>query len=486
MEILKNLIEIVHKSQIDTLENCKEDNGLLLYKAINEGKVNTTKEAADLLFPNSNHKSLYARRAKKRLLSRIINSILSLNEESNSNDYNKSFVTQTKKLAAVKILLSKGNRSAAIGIAENTIKQAIKYHFTEIVIGLSEILRNHYASPGNSEKYNHFQALLLEYRQLRDYEEQASDRHRELQNLIAQSKTPDETTIKLSIKYADEFQKIIGQYNSHKLNFFAYSLNSIKYQVTKNYKALKTNCEEALNYFNNLPFDSNPPKRAFQSFLIPILITEGQHNEAFQTIQSCLVNTKRGGRNWIAFNQYKIINAFYAEEYQTGYDVMQMIQGHSLYKKLEEEFRVYEAFLHFFSLTDRLDIKRGKFKLGKFLNEVTILEKDKKGMNVNILILQILFLLHQKKWGAIIDRMEPLQNYRYRHLHNDSSTNRSNQFLKLLQLLPKHSFILEPIEKEASPILSELESTPSNLMNHLDMEIVPYIDLWKMIKELLL
>ena len=74
-------------------------------------------------------------------------------------------------------------------------------------------------------------------------------------------------------------------------------------------------------------------------------------------------------------------------------------------------------------------------------------------MNVKILILQILFLLHDKKWGAIIDRMEPLQSYRYRYLHNDSSTDRSNQFLKLLQLLPKHSFVLKPIDKDATPIL---------------------------------
>ena len=486
MKALRNLTSIMLSNRLDVIESSKEDAAMQLFNGINRGVFSTQKEAEEMLFPDANHKGVYYRRARRKLLTRLVNSFLAINEESNSNKYNKAFVDISKKLTAAKILISKGKRNTATLIAEDAIKVAMKYHFTEIVVELAEIIRDFYAVSGIYNKYKVYKEILEEYRTIRALEDLVVDYHRELETRLLKSKNPEKKTIELSKTYAEEARRLSLNHNSFKLNYFTHSIYAIYYQIIKDYDSLKKNSEKALAYFQSLPFDSNLPKRAFLSFLIPILIMEGQFEEANEKIEDCLKDTAKGGRNWIAFNQYKIINAFYAGDYQTGYEVMQLIRQYPLYKKLEEEFRIYEAFLHFFALTGRIKGHKKAFRLGKFLNETPIQGKDKKGMNVNILILQILFLLHDKKWGAIIDRMEPLQSYRYRYLHNDSSTDRSNQFLKLLQLLPKHSFVLEPIEKDAAPILEQLHSTPSNLMNHLDMEIVPYTVIWKMIRELLI
>lgn len=111
--------------------------------------------------------------------------------------------------------------------------------------------------------------------------------------------------------------------------------------------------------------------------------------------------------------------------------------------------------------------------------------RDKSGQNITILILQVIFLLIEKKYSQIIDRMDALSQYTYRYLRNDNSF-RSNCFIKMLILMVKADF--HPVRTKTltaslykrllgSQIITDEKSS--------QVEIMSYDFLWDIILELL-
>ena len=99
--------------------------------------------------------------------------------------------------------------------------------------------------------------------------------------------------------------------------------------------------------------------------------------------------------------QYQILLGFQSGDYQTAQLAYQKSnEAAAAFPQLAEQWAIYQAYLEFL-LPSGPD---NGFRLARFLNNVPSFSKDKRGMNINILILQVLFLLRQGKRGEIIDR----------------------------------------------------------------------------------
>ncbi|MEL6989086.1 MAG: hypothetical protein AAGK97_14835, partial [Bacteroidota bacterium] len=111
--------------------------------------------------------------------------------------------------------------------------------------------------------------------------------------------------------------------------------------------------------------------------------------------------------------------------------------------------------------------------------------KDKRGLNIAILIVHVLFLLHLKKYNQIIDRTEALNQYCYRYLRTDD-TFRSNCFIKMLLQIPKADFNRMRTERYAEKFVNKLRSMPLSVSTQsAEVEFFPYEDLWEITLEML-
>ena len=72
-----------------------------------------------------------------------------------------------------------------------------------------------------------------------------------------------------------------------------------------------------------------------------------------------------------------------------------------------------------------------RFRMARFLNETPLYNKDRRGLNIPILIFQILFLILTKRYDETIDRIEAIEKYTTRYLKKDDNF-RSNCFVKML------------------------------------------------------
>ena len=189
-----------------------------------------------------------------------------------------------------------------------------------------------------------------------------------------------------------------------------------------------------------------------------------------------------------------MILLFHAKQYPKALTILHKVMNEpkfqSLPSNLKEQWLIHEAFMNFFILlkkidTEQLQIPLRKFRVSKFLNEVPTYSKDKRGNNITLIILQILFLLQHKKVDEVIDRMEALNMYCHRYLRKDS-TFRSNCFIKMLMILPQANFNKIAAIRKAQKYINRLQEVPLEEANQgTELEIIPYEVLWEYVLELL-
>lgn len=76
-----------------------------------------------------------------------------------------------------------------------------------------------------------------------------------------------------------------------------------------------------------------------------------------------------------------------------------------------------------------------RFKVSKFLNDTPLYSKDKRGMNIALLVFQIVWLIFARHHNETIDHMEAIEKYSTRYLKRDD-TFRSSCFIKMLLVVP--------------------------------------------------
>ena len=151
----------------------------------------------------------------------------------------------------------------------------------------------------------------------------------------------------------------------------------------------------------------------------------------------------------------------------------------------QEKWKIFEAYLNYIFETEGLDRsllqnnKKRKFRLLRFLNEVPNFTKDKKGFNVSILIIQVLYLLEKGEYDAIINRSEALNVYCSRYLRKDESF-RSSCFIKMLLVMEKEDFKYDRTKVMALKYFKKMVEYAEMEGNEVqDWEVIHYETLWQ-------
>jgi len=117
------------------------------------------------------------------------------------------------------------------------------------------------------------------------------------------------------------------------------------------------------------------------------------------------------------------------------------------------------------------------------LNQVPDYSRDKQGTNIPIILVQILFFLADKKYNKIIDRIESLNLYSYRHLKKDENF-RSQCFIRMISEMVRADFRKTGTIFRTEKLFNKLQAVPiETYPNSAETEIIPYEDLWAMIVE---
>lgn len=466
MEAIIGLHQAIKKSQQNSQKR-RESKIDHLYKMIENGE-NSNEVIRDLLFSKNKFPNTNFYQTKEALRSQLINKFLSINFP--GSEAQEIYDMAYKEFTSFKILLGKGFRNAAITIAEKALKKAIKFHLTELIVSFSKSLFFHYSTiEYNKKKYNKYLALYFKHNKILNIESSLEQNLALLFITVSNKKKLTNSIILTLKKIKESSDQYFKQDKSYRSVLIYGNICSYYFQVTNNLDALIYICQKCNEYFTSLPQRPTASIFSFNFKMIPAYIKKKDYANAKDVISRCLDIPNLGKVNQERLAIYQTINYFHQGQFLEALQICKSVQ-----KPTDEEFwRILTYYARLLS--------GEKIRTGKFLNEVPIFSKDKIGMNSNILIIQILSYLKRKEYDKIIDRLDAVKAYSYRHLKDDKAI-RTDCFIQILLRLEKSYFNATNLQLKAKPYLEKLKQLPlEKSMQEVDLEIVPYEKLWEFV-----
>jgi len=496
MEILKELVHILTLNKTKKIRQygfLQDETGRLLqfYQGLVKDKWNDDEAAAqEILGLNAKHKTY--RRLKNNLREELLDALLFI-EDAGENDFQITFYNNYKKWAQIAFLRHQQAKSAAFSLAKKVLKKAIEYDMTVLILEISrQLRRSNAAYIGNEKDHKYYSDLIEEYLWVYQLEIEAEGIYTSSGLAYARSKS---TKVSLFQEFYPYYKKINSHFGKVKsFNYHLYiSLIGINLFMSKNdFGETRLICISSIDYFEQKGIRY---KAFIYIFIYQLIVCEIQLKDfpaAQQSIEKCYALTKKGTHYYFRTLENHLLLSFYTQEYQQAYDILQTTKKTKGFKLLlplvKERWILHEAYVQFLVAIGKVKVSTNqnkKFKIQKFLNDIPTFTQDKRGMNIPVLLLQVLFLWHRREFDKAFQRIENLKKYNTRYLRKDD-TMRTTYFIKMLTVAANEGFAPRATKKAALPLYEQLTSRDIVFANQsAELEYIPYEDLWEIGIEIL-
>lgn len=489
--VLKELKETLSRRRNDTNHS----------KKLNEFEslISSTQSTDDYEYCMSLYKSKNLTKAYKslkyRMEERLVNDIIFLaSEEANLKSRVNANLVIGKLYYLSSILMKNIYRKQAIPLYERCYHLSEKFHYFNYALQCGEVLANHYGFVDVDNKKMHF--YLNRNKELVSIIE-AENYVRECNTLFSNIYTTkkgymDKSNLDFLKERVENMQILKKKFKTYIIINFTNDLTFYYYQTIKEYSKALEMANIALEEIQ----DKNDKFLIFQTYKNIGIAQFMLHNytKSLEWFLKAKEIPNDRSLYWFHITSYLYLNQVHLSEYIQLYKLTRDVFLNKHLPKFpyfHEQWIVREAFLHFLIRGGKVELTSEEkkslkpFVLSRFLNSVPLHSKDKSGQNVSIIVVQILYLLLDKKYDKIIDKIDSLTQYTYRYLKNDD-TFRSNCFIKMLLKMVAADFHALRTKTYTADLYKKLKSTQlitDETNPH--VEIIPYDYLWEVILEIL-
>lgn len=498
MNSLRDIVYIVKRNKLKAIElphTSTRSRASAFYTKLAKDELHTDEEALQFFFPGVKNTAPY-RKLKASLRKKLISALFFLDlKQSSYTGRQRAYYECHKEWAAAKILLGKNAWSACVEISERILKYALKYEFTEMTLDLLRMLRLHYATRiGDSKRFGEFKRKHEEYEELFIAENKAELLYCELVIPYVNNQSTKGGLQQLAQEYFEQIRPSLEKFSSYRLHLYGSMIRLMTFTMVNDYPNALRVCDDMIAFFEAKPYEAHTPLLAAYYQKLVCYTQLRQFQEGKLAARKCLALVEEGVVNWFRYHELFFMLAMHTAQYQDAYEIYCGVAAHPRFSYLpsndREIWAIYEAYLHYLADIGKVQPARqekrfSRFRLGRFLNQTPIFSRDKRGMNVAILVIQILFLIQQKKYNLVIDRFEAIGKYCNRYLHKNDTV-RSYYFIKMLLTIPMADFNWKGVSRRAAPFLEKLKNAPleSAQQGH-KIEIVPFEELWELALEAL-
>lgn len=495
MQVLKELVQIIHRVKLRSIRKLgfpfETDNRLGdMYEMLANGA--TEAEIAQAITGSPVLTGDY-RRLKSELTNRMVAALFVVDLSlPGYNDRQDAYYELHKNWAAVKILLGKNAKMAVIEMGERTYRKCIAFEFNELAWEISRSLRLMLATTvGNRKKYKVYEEASRTLQERVLAESLAEELYADFIINYVRQGAKHEAVVEAAATAYQRLSPSLAQHDSYTLHLYARLLQMNSYTAVSDYGSALQVCDEMIRHFERKPYTASVPLQiAYYQKLVCHFQTK-RYDEIETFVARGLALLQEGHYNWFKYQEVYLLISLHTGDYGAAYRTYTEATSHSRFASqpadVAEYWLILGTYLHCLKdmglLPDAAQDKRfSQFRAGRFLNETPIFSQDKRGVNVSILLLQVLFLVSKQDFGAVYEKMEAVEQYARRHLYNKGSL-RSFYFTKALLELSRGGFHRIAVERKAAKYLDKMHTHPledvgsSNFVS----EIIPYEVLWAQI-----
>lgn len=502
MEAIISLSKIVKAQKLSKIDvfGPNENPELLvnqLFNGITSGQIDSEEAACLHLYGEDENSVSKMRAVKKRLEEKLINTIFFIDSDRFSRtDFDKKQLRSYISFTAIKILKHQNQLDLSTKLAVKLLSKAIATDMIDLAYLLNQDLMQYYSILNYKRSLSKYHLDLdVKLSALFNAEMKARRLFIYFASFINQNKTyfADEIDPDIIVEL-QELSKKLESIKTYDFNYFIRNAMYFKAWLEKDLEKMELLAKAAVVYFREKKGFSNLGLFSFVQKLGFVLERKQNYSEAIKIYEQALsLDMLEGGTSWYNIRSHLFDSHLRLKDYSSCFKYASQAVQHKSFRKLfsnyKEPWIIREAYLRFLIEIGKLDIqlseesKHMPFSLAKFANEVNQFSKDKRGLNIAIIIVQALFLLFRNQSDKFERKIETLGQYAFRYLKNDE-TLRSNAFIKILQKLPEVNYHPVRWKAHTSRLYKKMMNASQNPhINSIEREIIPYEDLIELIIE---
>jgi len=492
MKILKELAELVKdinlkSTDLLTIDQPEKTKPFQLYEKILSGEFQTDADASQFFYEDKPSHSNY-KKLKQTLRDRLVSTLFFYEAKDKKNDYLTATLYCSRNLLAGRLLLALSAKRAGMDLCQKVLKKALDVEHTEyIVAGCKDLRIVMGITYGDEKKFNYYNNLYKEHKKVLEAESLAEEFYCLLILPYAKSKEKRGDTHSLAKKYYQELSPLLEKYSSPRLHMLGRIIEIISYMAANDYQMVVKRCKEAQVFFKKKSYIYNTPIRLFAHHELVSYIQLKNYSHGKRVVDRFLNITNNTLNSWYIHQELHLMLALHSQEYNEAYHILYSVinsKNFSRYEYIKERWEIHKIYIDFLIYIKKITVvEKERFRIGKFLNSVPTYSKDKRGLNIPILIAQLLFMIVKKDYDQSLDRFEAIKKYCSRYLRKGDNL-RSNCFINMLLQIPNAGFHKAGVIRKAQKYYDTLLATPLDVANQAaEIEIIPYEDLWAFILE---
>jgi len=484
---LAKLVTRFKSKRIDEIYNDQKQSGtkyIKMIEALSADSVLADEYVEEII--GAERKSSTYRMFKLRFQEKLLNSILSSKVNSFAN-YSNTLMALSRNVYCIRVLLLFSARSSAVALSELTLKKAIEYHFAEIVLFCSQNLRRNQLFIGNLKVFNYYSEIYNRYSEILVAENKASEYYELIHIQDSSSLLFHTDYLKTMQKYVKEVDGFRKKYNTYQLNLYYFRIKAILQLNSQDYfSCLETWNSMAIycDQYKHFEYKTRMGEILIQKMYCYLYLRD--YKNGLICAKQCSNLFEEGTNNWFIYNELLLIISFHTQNYGQAGIIIKQITSSPEFKfknsNLKERWKIFEAYYSILVLAGKAEpYSKVKFRFSSFINSVGIHTKDKKGFNASLIIVELMYYLLNKDYHIITEKIVALKNYSARHFKGNDNY-RSYIFIQLMIQCEKHRFVRSTVLKRTLRLQTKLKNAQFTFIQSLDgIEIVPFMDLWKIV-----
>ena len=484
-----------HKPQNIITKKKPNNKYYLLYTGIIGKKLKTENEAKSFLYPDPQKQRQFT--VLKQRFTQILSDVYLSFDFSETTIYYKSEYQKVlnrcfKNWAAGMILHEKGVKKISTEIFETVLRNSLKFDLIELSLFILKELKFHFGLlEDNKFKFKTYSKKYLEIKQLYDFKEEAEDLYLKLGQLVTKSKSYEynENVKNLELRVLN-LLAMVEEIDSFFTKYYAYNAVYFISLIKKDIENQILICKKALKYFNSKKQFKKIGLFSFTQKAGISYLSIKDYQKASEYLLECMkFKLPQTSISWLYVRSYLFQLHILRKDYLSAYNITSDVTNNKSFNKINETYRepwyLKEAFIHFLIKIGKINPRESDaqklrpFRLSRFMNEVSMFSNDKRGLNITINIIQMLFYIVDERFDDALDKLSSLRQYNFRYLKRPEYA-RSSNFIKMLLKIPEGDYEPKKIRAKAQKYHQALLDNPSDYSEHaLSIEIIPYEQLWE-------
>jgi hypothetical protein len=491
MEELRELVKIVTnrgQKKIALLEwddDKRLSKDMELFYGIQKAEYTTDQQAAASLYGGTPDQASY-KMAKSRLRKKLLNHLFFLDFNNRSKISHKFEQECLNLLHQARMLINLGEYKTSERLLNKLLKISFEAEFTYITVSSLELLLMIYAQVGKSYLFYKNKEVLIHYRNILKFEQEAEDYYNTARLELSKSVQARKEFLPKLVPLLERLKKLWKQSYSFNNFHYYYKLKIFLYDMVGQPAEIIAVTIESDQLFEQGKINAMRFDHRFNKFMnVHAYLRSKDYKKGLLLAGEYIHSFDQSSNNWFAFMENYFLLALHAREYTLALQLITQATQNPFFSKIsrmaKERWSLYRSYLYFVNPSESLYTD---FTYQTLINSVPEYSKDKQGFNVAILILQYLYFLKKRDLESLLHRIEAMRKYAGTHLR-DNFSDRAKALFKLLMIPVKEDFKPMYCRKKGKYLYEKLQVISPPGEAYAEIEIIPYEHIWEMILDIL-